>query len=107
MAFPTEREMLETVGELGVSLFDFYAMTWTEWCYYSNGLYKSKSKEWEHTRAITWMIYKVNSDPKKAEKNMLNWWKLPTDKNFKARAKRTKGKRLTKVQLQDFFNRMR
>lgn len=98
--------MIETVGELGVSLFDFYEMTWNEWCSYSNGLHKSKIKEWEHTRAISWMIYKSNSDPKKAAKNMGSWWKLPTDKDFVAKRERPKGKRLTKKQLQDFINSM-
>lgn len=82
-------------------------MTWVEWCYYSNGLYKSKTKEWEHTRALAWMIYKANSDPKKASRNMLTWWRLPTDKNTKAQPKRIKGKRLTKAEKINFFNKMR
>lgn len=100
--------MLEIVGELGVPLFDFYAMTWNEWCYYSNGLYKNKTKEWEHTRAIAWMIYKANSDPKKSARNMQTWWPLNTDKNNrKAQPKRAKGKRLTKAQKEKFFNAMR
>lgn len=99
--------MLETVGELGISIFDFYAMTWLEWCYYSNGLHKAKIKEWEHTRQISWMIYKANSDPKKSAKNMLTWWKLPTDNGGIKITERVKGKRLTKKQMLDFFNRMR
>lgn len=99
--------MLEVVGELGVPLFDFYAMTWNEWCYYSNGLFKNKTKEWEHTRAMAWMIYKANSDPKKSSKNMLTWWPLTTDKSYTPKAKRKKGKILTKAQQQTFFNSMR
>ena len=99
--------MLEIVGELGVPLFDFYAMTWNEWCYYSNGLYKNKTKEWEHTRTIAWMLYKANSDPKKSAKNMLTWWKLPTDQSYKVQPKRAKGKNLTKAQRENFFNGMR
>lgn len=82
-------------------------MTWNEWCFYSNGLYKSKTKEWEHTRAIAWMLYKANSDPKKAAKNMLAWWKLPTDKGYTPKSKRLKGKRLTKAAKEAFFNKMR
>lgn len=82
-------------------------MTWNEWCYYSNGLYKNKTKEWEHTRTIAWMLYKANSDPKKSERNMLTWWRLPTDKDYSVKAKRTKGKRLTKIQKENFFTRMR
>jgi len=99
--------LLQIVGELRVPLFDFYAMTWVEWCAYSNGLQKALSKEYEHTRVLAWMIYKTNSDPKKAAKNMLLWWKLPTDKDYKAQPKRKKGKPLTKAQKQNFFNRMR
>jgi len=82
-------------------------MTWLEWCHYSNGLHKTKVKEWEHTRTVAWMIYKANSDPKKAAKNMLAWWKLPTDQGIKNKPVRKKGKRLTKAQKQEFFNSMR
>ena len=99
--------MLEIVGELGVPLFDFYAMTWNEWCYYSNGLYKNKTKEWEHTRTIAWMLYKANSDPKKSAKNMLTWWTLPTDQSYKVQPKRAKGKNLTKAQRENYCNGMR
>ena len=81
-------------------------MTWIEWCYYSNGLQKSKTKEWEHTRAIVWMLYKSNSDPKKAAKNMLTWWKLPTDGTHKQKAKRAKGRILSKNKIEEFFKSM-
>lgn len=53
------------------------------------------------------MIYKANSDPKKSAKNMLTWWKLPTDNGGIKITERVKGKRLTKKQMLDFFNRMR
>ena len=97
--------LLEIVGELGVNLFDFYNMTWIEWCNYSNGLHKAKIKEWEHTRTISWMIYKANSDPKKSAKNMLSWWRLPTDTESKT--KRQKGRPLSKAKKLEFFKSMR
>lgn len=53
------------------------------------------------------MLYKVNSDPKKSAKNMLIWWKLPTDIDFKAKDKKPKGRRVSKAKLLDFFERMK
>jgi len=91
-------------------LIDFYAMTWNEWCFYSSGIEKNKVKEWEHTRQICWMLYKANSDPKKSDKVMTEWWKLPTDAGYverKQKVKRARGKRLTAQQVADFFNAMR
>lgn len=82
-------------------------MTWNEWCNYSNGIHRAKVKEWEHTRTIAWMLYKANSDPKKSAKVMTTWWKLPTDSLHSKKPTRKKGKRLTKKQIEDFFNRMR
>lgn len=83
-------------------------MTWVEWCYYAKGKEKAKVKEWEHTRAIAWMLYKTNADPKKAAKVMTAWWPLPTDAGIiKNKTVRKKGKRLTKTQLTDFINNMR
>jgi hypothetical protein len=81
-------------------------MTWKEWAFYSEGLRKNKLKEWEHTRALSWMLYKVNADPKKAAKDISKWWPLPTDiqKNIK---KVAKGKRITEKQYRDFLERMR
>lgn len=38
---------------------------------------------------------------------MLSWWKLPTDTNYKAKAARVKGKRLTKAKLLEFFESMK
>lgn len=88
-------------------MFDFYAMTWLEWCYYSNGLYKSKIKEWEHTRALAWLIYKANADPKKAASTMQTWWPLSTDSNFNKKQKKVRRKKLTPIQVQEFFKSMR
>lgn len=82
-------------------------MTWLEWCYFSSGVNKSKIKEWEHTRQISWMIYKANSDPKKSSNNMLNWWKLPTDEVIRKKIEKPKGRLLTKKQMLDFFNQMK
>lgn len=82
-------------------------MTWNEWCAYSNGLHKAKTREWEHTRTIAWMLYKANSDPKKAAKTMTSWWRLPTDQNYVKKPARQKGKRLTLKKQQEFFNSMR
>lgn len=92
------------VGELGVSLFDFYAMTWKEWNSYSEGLRKAKIRQWEHTRAINYMVYKVNADPKKPIKSITAFWSLPTDP--KVKAKRT-GKRVTKAQMKAYDESMR
>lgn len=80
-------------------------MTWREWHFYSEGLRKTQLKQWEHTRAINWMVYRMNSDPQKAEKNIMNWWPLPTD-NRQA-TKRRKAKRLTKREFEEFKQSMR
>jgi len=92
------------VGELGVSLDEFYSMTWLEWFYYSEGIRKTQLKQWEHTRAINWMLYKINTDPKKAKKDVSTWWPLPTDN--KKPIKKV-GKRITKKEFQEFLKRMR
>lgn len=80
-------------------------MTWAEWAYYSEGLRKRDLKQWEHTRAINWMVYKTNSDPKKQAKNITTWWPLPTD--VKRQPKKRLGKRITKKEFDEFLKRMR
>lgn len=79
-------------------------MTWKEWSFYSEGLRKTQIKQWEHTRAINYMLYKVNADPKKPLKTIQVFWPLPTDQKIKVVRKR---KRITKADFDAFVEGMR
>ena len=81
-------------------------MTWKEWSYYADGIRKTQLKQWEHTRAINYMVYRVNADPKKPTKEIASWWPLPTD--VKVKPKRgSVGKRVTKAAMAAFIESMR
>jgi len=79
-------------------------MTWKEWSYYSEGLKKTQLRQWEHTRAINYMVYKANADPKKPIKPIQAFWPLPTDQ--KVEVVRTR-KRISKAEFNAFVEGMR
>lgn len=81
-------------------------MTWKEWSFYSEGIRKTQLKQWEHTRAINYMVYRVNADPKKQAKRITSWWPLPTDVKIKPKRVRV-GKVVTKAAMAAFIESMK
>lgn len=54
-------------------------MTWREYVLLVRGFRKKQSLEFEHTRAICYYIYAVNTDSK-GRVSMKNFWPLFTDR---------------------------
>jgi hypothetical protein len=60
----------------------------------NEGYQKKRSQDFEHTRAIVYMIAATNRDPKKSFPTIREFWPLPTDSKVDDESE---GKRLQAV----------
>lgn len=71
--------MLRYAFEMGLTLDEFNKMSPREFQVASEAFHVKMSRQFEHTRAISYMIAAANRDPKKSFPSIQKWWPLPTD----------------------------
>lgn len=63
---------------LGLSVIEFASLTWRQYVLKRHGFNLKRSYEFEHTRAIVFMLYTVNTS-EKDRVSMHEFWPLMTD----------------------------
>lgn len=69
---------------MGYKPWEYYRLTFREYNSAVTGYFTRLSKEYEHTRAICYVIASVNRDPKKRMPPINKFWPLPTDEEYSA-----------------------
>jgi len=64
--------------EVGLTIEEFWQLTWREFLLYKYAYDNKQIKEWERTRTIAYLIYKSNTTDK-SPKSLKAFFPLPSD----------------------------
>lgn len=64
--------------EVGLTINEFWQLTWREFLLYKKAYENKEIREWERTRMIAYLIYKVNTS-EKSPKSLKAFFPLPSD----------------------------
>ena len=64
--------------EVGLTIDEFWQLTWREFLLYKMAYDNRQLREWERTRMITYLIYKANTT-EKSPKSIKAFFPLPSD----------------------------
>ena len=64
--------------EVGLTIDEFWQLTWREFLLYKMAYDNRQMREWERTRMITYLIYKANTSEKNP-KSIKAFFPLPSD----------------------------
>lgn len=79
--------------EVGLTIEEFWQLTWREFLLYKYAYDNKQVKEWERTRMVAYLIYKANTSDK-SPKSIKAFFPLPSDVE-----EEDKGPKLTTDQL--------
>jgi hypothetical protein len=64
--------------EVGLTINEFWQLTWREFLLYKTAYQNKEVREWERTRMVAYLIYKVNTS-EKSPKSLKSFFPLPSD----------------------------
>ena len=71
-----------------MTINEFWQLTWREFLLYKKAYENQQVKEWERTRTLAYMLYRVNSTDKNP-KNIKSFFPLPSDEEEEEKPKLT------------------
>lgn len=83
--------------EMGMTIDQFNSISPRDFRLASEAHHTRTSKQFEHTRAISYMIAAANRDPKRSFPTIEKWWPLPTDGETMKRLDSERAKRIMEL----------